>query len=141
MEAIERFVGKYHFLSNFYIESDGSTVEHQYQASKATNIEDYMYVISQPTPGKAKHAGRKIRIRPEWETIKLIVMEELLRKKFSNLELAQKLLETGSTVLVEGNAWGDTFWGVYEGKGQNHLGILLMKIRDEYLQINDINQY
>jgi predicted NAD-dependent protein-ADP-ribosyltransferase YbiA (DUF1768 family) len=56
-------------------------------------------------------------------------MEELLRQKFSNPVMARKLLDTDENVLVEGNDWNDTFWGVCNGKGENHLGILLMKTR------------
>ena len=33
--------------------------------------------------------------------------------------------------LIEGNVWNDTFWGVCNGKGHNHLGKILMKVRDE----------
>lgn len=58
-------------------------------------------------------------------------MDELLRQKFSNLEMFEKLLETGDEFLVEGNNWNDTFWGVCNGKGENHLGVLLMSIRSE----------
>ena len=51
--------------------------------------------------------------------------------KFNIPELKQKLLETGNTELVEGNTWGDTFWGVYNVEGENILGRLLMKVREE----------
>ena len=40
------------------------------------------------------------------------------------------LKATGDAVLVEGNWWRDDFWGVYEGKGQNILGKILMIVRD-----------
>lgn len=63
--------------------------------------------------------------------MKLRVMELLLRQKFQIPELGAKLLSTGSAELVEGNHWGDTFWGVYNKVGHNHLGKLLMKIRSE----------
>jgi predicted NAD-dependent protein-ADP-ribosyltransferase YbiA (DUF1768 family) len=43
----------------------------------------------------------------------------------------QKLLDTGTQTLVEGNWWGDVFWGVCKGVGSNHLGKLLMKLRKE----------
>lgn len=33
--------------------------------------------------------------------------------------------------LIEGNYWHDTYWGVCEGVGENHLGKLLMEIRNE----------
>ena len=40
---------------------------------------------------------------------------------------------TGELVLEEGNTWHDTFWGVdaKTGEGLNHLGRILMKVRDE----------
>jgi len=42
----------------------------------------------------------------------------------------RKLEATAGAVLVEGNAWGDRFWGSVEGSGQNWLGRLLMEIRE-----------
>jgi len=50
-----------------------------------------------------------------------------------NSDLAARLLGTGQMPLVEGNNWGDMFWGVdvKSGKGENHLGRILMKIREE----------
>ncbi len=61
-------------------------------------------------------------------------METILRDKFSDSKLRQKLLETGNEELVEGNEWSDFFWGVCNGKGQNQLGKLLMKLRTEFSQ-------
>jgi predicted NAD-dependent protein-ADP-ribosyltransferase YbiA (DUF1768 family) len=58
-------------------------------------------------------------------------MLHLLQQKFSDPVLKEKLLATGGAVLVEGNTWGDTFWGVYKRNGMNHLGRLLMKVRAE----------
>jgi predicted NAD-dependent protein-ADP-ribosyltransferase YbiA (DUF1768 family) len=58
-------------------------------------------------------------------------METLLRQKFAHPELRAKLKETNDAELVEGNWWGDRFWGVCRGEGENHLGKLLMKIRAE----------
>jgi hypothetical protein len=59
-------------------------------------------------------------------------MSQGLIKKFSNPGLKSKLLETQDSILVEGNIWGDTFWGVdiRTNQGRNTLGILLMKLRD-----------
>lgn len=70
-------------------------------------------------------------MRSDWEEVKLGVMEGLLREKFSDPELRRKLLATGERELVEGNDWGDSFWGVCAGRGKNHLGRLLMKLREE----------
>jgi hypothetical protein len=80
-------------------------------------------------PGEAKRRGRRATIRPDWEEVKLDVMEDLLRQKF--VGLARALVMTGDEELVEGNTWGDRFWGVCQGAGENHLGRLLMKIRSE----------
>lgn len=132
---IDRFIGEYEFLSNFYpseVEYKGikfPTVEHAYQAAKCKTKEEMRKFTEYETPGKAKRAGRKVDLRDGWETIKLFIMEELLRQKFSNPAMARKLLDTDENVLVEGNDWDDTFWGVCNGKGENHLGVLLMKTR------------
>lgn len=58
-------------------------------------------------------------------------MEDLLREKFQRKDLKQKLLDTGDAELIEGNTWGDTYWGMVGNKGHNHLGRLLMKVREE----------
>ena len=59
-------------------------------------------------------------------------MLNLVRAKFKqNPGLAEKLLNTGERELVEGNQWGDTFWGVCSGKGENVLGKILMQVRLE----------
>ena len=44
-------------------------------------------------------------------------MADLLRQKFSHPDLAVLLLATGDEDLVEINTWGDTFWGICDGKG------------------------
>jgi predicted NAD-dependent protein-ADP-ribosyltransferase YbiA (DUF1768 family) len=59
-------------------------------------------------------------------------MEGLVRQKFSkDPVLRQRLLDTGDQDLVEGNTWGDTFWGVCRGQGSNWLGRILMDVRAE----------
>ena len=68
--------------------------------------------------------------------MKLKVMEDILRIKFSIPKLKQDLLNTGEVELVEGNWWKDDFWGVCTEKGQNHLGKILMKLRKEFKENN-----
>jgi ribA/ribD-fused uncharacterized protein len=97
------------------------------------------------TAGQAKKAGSKLKIRKDWEEIKLKVMEFALRYKFAKgTSHHKKLMETEGEI-VEDNLWHDTFWGVcfcamltsgpygvrHCTKGKNHLGKILMKIRDE----------
>lgn len=71
-------------------------------------------------------------MREDWEEIKISVMEALLRQKFCDARtgLGRMLVDTGDQDIVEGNSWGDRFWGV-DGTGKNILGKLLMHIRDD----------
>jgi len=149
-EQIDSFRGKYRFLSNFHpcemvAEWDQGfakvpTLEHAFQAAKAVRREDFEAICQAKTAGAAKRIGKELkaagRVRPDWYSVNLKVMEDLLRQKFSNPELRKKLVETGNAELVEGNDWGDVFFGVCRGKGENHLGRLLMKIRKDLLWPN-----
>ena len=149
--TIDSFGGSYNFLSNFYpsivtLDEDKTlfgesfnypTVEHAFQAAKALDKTNRLFVLGSRSPGEAKKRGGKVNpLRDGWDQYRLQVMEELLKKKFQDKVLAQKLLDTGNAKLVEGNTWGDRYWGVCRGQGQNHLGILLMKIRDEIRLLN-----
>ena len=53
------------------------------------------------------------------------------RQKYEDAIYAAFLLDTGDLYIEETNSWGDTFWGVCEGKGQNVLGNILMGIRTD----------
>lgn len=136
---ITSFKGKYEFLSNFYMspvsygDIEYPSVEHAYQALKTLNLETRQTIANLATPGKAKKAGKSIELRPEWESIKQRVMLSLLLKKFHDPILRQMLLDTGDAELVEGNWWGDTYWGQCPvGTGHNVLGRLLMAVRAQY---------
>lgn len=135
--SINRFLGSYFFLSNFYfvfVELDGElypSVEHAYQAAKTLDKNERLTIQTAKDPATAKKLGRMVSHRRDWKEVNLSVMEGLLRQKFSGGELRQRLLDTGNKEIIEDNTWGDTFWGVCNGKGENHLGKLLMKIREE----------
>lgn len=134
---IDDFRGYYRWLSNFqespitYKGKDYPTVEHAYQAAKAVDPEQAEAIRVAETPSKAKKLGGQCVMREDWDDVRLQVMEECLRLKFQIPFLRQRLLDTCSEELVEGNLWNDTFWGVCKGKGANMLGKLLMKIREE----------
>ena len=82
--------------------------------------------------GQAKRLGKRVELRPDWEDVKIDIMRQVLKSKFTqNPELKAKLIATGDAELIEGNNWNDRFWGVCNGKGQNHLGRLLMELRAE----------
>jgi N-glycosidase YbiA len=137
---INGFKDEYRFLSNFWharVVLDGQifpSVEHAYQAAKTLDRPSRIAIALCETPGAAKRAGKQAPMRDGWDDMKLAVMEDLLRQKFKDPELADQLLDTEGHELVEGNFWGDVFWGVCRGKGENHLGKLLMKIRSELLE-------
>lgn len=133
--VISEFQGEFRFLSNFWpakVSLDGltyPTVENAYQAAKTTS--DSRKEFQHCSPGLAKRLGRVVRIRDDWDSIKLIVMKDLIAQKFADNTLGYRLLLTGTRELIEGNSWGDTFWGVCNGKGENHLGRILMERRSE----------
>ena len=77
----------------------------------------------------AKRLGGSIKERKDWEEVKVLLMSYLVVQKFAQEPFKTWLLETGDEELVEGNTWGDTFWGVCKGEGENQLGIILMGIR------------
>lgn len=138
MKEIGTFSGKYRFLSNFYpceIMLDGlkySSVEAAYQASKTDDAASRRKIREEEKPAGAKKLGQNVKLRPGWEEMKLQVMEDLVWQKFTeHADLREKLLATGDAELIEGNNWSDRVWGVCRGKGQNHLGKILMKIREE----------
>ena len=142
---IDRFSGEYAFLSNFYPSSVTDyiytypTVEHAYVAFKTIDVGLKKKISEIPLPGQAKKFGRKLQLRADWENIKVPVMILLLEQKFSIPELRQKLIETDGMELIEGNTWGDRFWGVCNGKGENMLGNILMNIREKIIVDSNTN--
>lgn len=133
---IDKFKNQNFFLSNFYespVKFEGleyKSVEAAFQSAKTTRVEERMR-FTYMDPSEAKQTGRRIYLRKDWEKVKDNVMYECLKDKFSNPDLRAKLLATGDEELVEGNTWGDQYWGVCNGVGKNMLGKLLMKIRKE----------
>ena len=139
--TITSFKGNHKFLSNFYVSDvefwDGEelivypTAEHAYQCAKAVSNVDREHIAKAPTAADAKRRGRKVQMVDNWDAIKVGVMHEILCAKFSNFEMEQLLLGTGDADLIEGNTWGDEFWGAVLGEdgiyhGHNWLGRLLV---------------
>ncbi len=145
MKRINEFKGEYVFLSNFFnssMEFRGvpyRNAESAYQSMKTDNIKERTS-FSELTPMEAKKKGRKINLREDWEDIKLEIMYKVVKKKFSsNNFLKENLLLTEDAYLEEGNYWHDTFWGVCNRKGENHLGKILMKVREELKNEEEIS--
>lgn len=131
-----RFKREYYFLSNFYpceINYDGrvfKNAEAAFQSAKCINEADKDKFCD--LNGKeAKRLGRKVNIIPDWDKERLLVMKRVIKAKFKSPELKSKLIQTGDIPLQEDNTWGDTFWGVCNGIGENNLGKILMSVRHE----------
>lgn len=135
---VSGFFGDHRFLSNFWpaeVRLEGisyPTVEHAYQAAKCVDPAVRGQIRDAAKPGKAKKMGSRADVRPDWEQIRVEVMHDLVRQKFlKHRDLGDLLLATGSAELIEENTWGDTFWGVCDGEGENRLGRILMEVREK----------
>ena len=135
-DPITSFRDEYDFLSNFYkcnVTYDGYTYmnsEAAFQAQKDLTRRNEFTTLNAVM---AKRLGKRVNLRNDWEKVKLGIMEEIVRCKFDqNPDLKEKLIDTGDALLIEGNTWGDKYWGMCNGSGENHLGFILMKIRDSY---------
>ena len=146
--TISSFRDENFFLSNFsvsemkYAGMTWKTSEHAYQAMKTADQVEMLAIKMAPTAGKAKRMGAKCRMRDDWETVKVGIMKDIVRAKFSDPELAKMLLATGDAELIEGNNWNDTTWGCVwengEWEGRNLLGRILMEIRAEFQEVGNV---
>lgn len=132
---INEFRGKYYFLSNFYsspVTYEGLIYlnnEATFQSAKTFSDRECFTNLD---PSSAKKLGRRVQLRSDWEDVKYNVMYEIVKAKFTqNLKLKAKLLETDNQHLEEGNTWGDEIWGTVNGVGENNLGKILMRVREE----------
>lgn len=143
-DKIVCFNGNESWLSNFHKSPiqlgaiEYPTVEHAFQAMKSEDINERRKIAKLDTPGQAKRAGQKVKLRENWEETKVMLMYMLTRKKYlENPKLEEKLIATGSMLIQEGNSWSDTYWGVdiKTGKGINMLGNMIMIVREEAIDI------
>lgn len=140
---ILEFRGANAFLSNFHeggIEYDGlsfRSAESAFQAAKTLDMGERQKFVNL-SASEAKRLGRRVTLRPDWESVKEDIMLGILRAKFApGSGLAKRLLDTGEATLVEGNRWHDNYWGTClcqrcAGKARlNRLGKLLEQVREE----------
>jgi ribA/ribD-fused uncharacterized protein len=138
VDKITEFQGEYRWLSNFepvQVEYCGivfPTVENAFQAAKCSRPYD-MPMFLAISPGQAKRLGRKVDIRSDWDDIKRDIMYGLTVLKYKNPVLRAKLISTGTMDIEEGNQWGDRYWGMVNGVGENHLGKIIMRVRGELI--------
>lgn len=150
-EPITSFRGENEFLSNFHespiVLQAGRdqpvtypTVEHAFQAQKTSNPTEQARILRARTPAGARELGRKVKMTPDWPKRREGVMRNLIYEKFrQNPELGRRLTQTSDRELVEGNQWGDRFWGKSKSPqtgelvGENKLGKILMEVREQLL--------
>jgi len=129
---------KYGLFSNFAntpLVIDGDhypTAEHYFQAMKTVNSADWKRIVEAYSPKDAKHLGRKVQMREDWETVKCTVMMTVLQEKAQQCPAFRELLlSTGDEELIEDSPF-DYYWGCgRDGSGRNMLGELLMDVRTE----------
>lgn len=135
---ITEFRDKNFYLSNFYsspVTYNGITFQNAEAAYHSQKDPARANEFKNLNPSEAKQLGRRVRLRKDWESIKLDIMYKIVTEKFrQNPKLAKKLLDTSNKTLIEGNTWNDTYWGVCNGKGNNHLGKILMRVRKKLKQ-------
>jgi ribA/ribD-fused uncharacterized protein len=138
MSDILEFRGDYRWLSNMtpcIVTLDGvayRSVEHAYMSAKSDDAEWKEFCFNTESPYTVKQKSKDIILVDNWQNIKINVMYSLLEQKFNQEPFRQKLIDTGDCYIQEGNRWKGTFWGIDldTNKGTNHLGNLIMKIRD-----------
>jgi ribA/ribD-fused uncharacterized protein len=137
----------YGYFSNFsphQIKMAGQmwpTVEHYYQAQKFVGTPDESIIPrirGAATPEEAAALGRDQQriLRSDWDLAKVNIMRAAVLTKFlTHLEIQTLLLSTGDQLIVEDSPT-DYFWGCgADQSGQNHLGQILMSVRQEIRQL------
>jgi ribA/ribD-fused uncharacterized protein len=153
-DVISDFRGEYFFLSNYYTAPFGwrgiefQSAEQAFAYAKTAYTVQMKQesfgraILAAKTPGEAKKLGREVPMLnvDEWDKNKVYYMREIIHAKFHWVPgLAGRLINTDSAMLVEGNTWGDKYWGrcldTATGKmvGLNKLGVLLMEERGYWL--------
>jgi ribA/ribD-fused uncharacterized protein len=130
--------GQFSNFAAFPIQMDGErwpTTEHYFQAQK---FEDETYrqkIRKAHSPMLAARLGRdrKQKLRRDWEAVKVEIMRQAVRAKFSQHEqLRELLLSTGEAKIAE-HTENDNYWGDGgDGSGKNMLGRILMQLREEW---------
>lgn len=141
METIGFYEGKYYLLSNFsahQVEYKGvkyQTAEHAYQVAKFADTEIKEKIKNAPSAFLAREFGQSDEGRTK-PFDKVVVMEEIMRAKYNQHEdVRNALSETGTAVIEKNHPGDDGFWGNGpDGKGQNVMGKIWMKIREENLK-------
>ncbi|MEV0948614.1 NADAR family protein [Rhodococcus sp. NPDC049939] len=139
---IDAFVGDHGYLSNFwpaptpYRDRIFPTSEHAFASAKTDDCDAISRILATDDPAEAKRIGRTVPLVDDWERRKYVEMESIVEAKFRhNPILAEKLVSTRGSLIVEGNIWHDQTWGSCscdrhrDFPGDNALGVILMRVR------------
>ena len=129
-------------FSSFKVEWNGyiySTLEEAYQAASFMGSDEE--IVERIKKSFSAHEAQKIayenkdKRRPDWDDIKLDVMEELVRLKVEqNPYVKKKLLQT-KNFLIEEDSPKDSYWGCGQNRdGMNFLGKIWMKVRKDIME-------
>lgn len=136
----------YYEFTNFYgssVNIEGKqwpTTEHYFQAQKFNNTNIQEMIRTAATPREAFTISRNVQYdqykidKNLWENfLRYEVMAKAIRAKFNQHgHLRNLLLNTGDQILVEDAGRNDSVWGAgADYQGANHLGRILMHVRDE----------
>lgn len=135
--------GEFRFLSNFFVHDVRMhdlvfpSSEHAFMWHKSDDPKYKQQILEAYSPAKAKKLGNNNRLaalgllREDWNTpeVRIQVMYDVLKAKFSDIVMWMMLQHTHGRYLEETNTWNDTFWGRSYGNGLNHLGRVQMCIR------------
>ena len=139
IETIDNFNGVFDFLNNEYpceVYYEGRTypsVFHASQAARSTKDHERAKIALAESMQELYEIVTEIEDPDDWQSRRLTVMETCLRDKFRrHRDLRERLRKTGNRDLI--NTYADKsasnlFWGIVDGKGQNHLGDLLQTVR------------
>jgi len=126
------------YLNNFYRSRMfiygrwWNNVEAPYQSQKTFDLSEKLAILDADTPRKARDLGQKLTMRPDWDKVKESVMHECVLAKFLQNQIIRASLKmTGKEEIVEDSPV-DYYWGCgADGTGQNMLGKILMRVREE----------
>lgn len=129
-------------FSSFKVEYNGyvyATAEEAYQSAKfegfAADVADAIKNSFSAHEAQKIAQNNKDRQRPDWDEVKLSVMEDILRAKIQqNPYVLKKLIETRKYTIVEDSP-KDSYWGWgSDCQGKNMLGKIWMKLRSELVE-------
>ncbi|MBC8115397.1 MAG: NADAR family protein [Candidatus Saccharimonas sp.] len=110
------------------------TAEHFFQTQKFHDVSVQKQILKTRSATEVIRiaSNPKLRVRRDWDAVKLGFMRTAVRTKFTQIsDLKTLLLNTGDAELIN-HSDTDSYWADGgDGGGRNMLGVVLMEVRDE----------